>query len=60
MPPLKDSDRNTVVSIKAKEALVPRSAFPKSPTNLIESPAISYRLAHTKITKEVVAQEFII
>ena len=51
-----DSDGNTAVSMKAKEALVRKSAFPKPPTNLLELPVTSFGLAHTKITKEVVAQ----
>ena len=42
--------------MKAKEALVRRSAFPKPPTNLIEPPVTSFGLAHTKITEEVIAQ----
>ncbi len=42
--------------MKAKEALVQRSAFPKPPTNLIEPPVTSFGLAHTKITEESVAQ----
>ncbi len=55
-PALKDSDGNTAVSMKAKEALVRRSAFPKPPINLIEPPVIPFRSAHTKITEEAVAQ----
>ncbi len=55
-PALKDSDGNTAVSIKAKEVLVRKSAFPKLPTNLVEPPITSFGLAHTKITKEVVVQ----
>ena len=32
MPALKDSDGNTAVSMRAKEALVQKSAFAKPPT----------------------------
>ena len=55
-PALKDSDGNTAVSMKAKEALVRRSAFPKPPPNPIEPPISPYGLLHTKISEEVVAQ----
>ena len=58
-PAFRDSDRNTAVSMKAKEVLVQKSAFPKPPTNLIELPVISLGLAHTKITEEVVAQALV-
>ncbi len=44
------------VSMKAKEALVRRSAFPKPPPNLFEPLVIPFGLAHTKITEEIVAQ----
>ena len=44
------------VSMKAKEALVRRSAFPKPPTNLVEPPVTSFGSAHTKISEEVVGQ----
>ena len=53
---LKDGDGNTAVSIKAKEALVRRSAFPKPPPNFIEPPIISCGIVHIKITKETIAQ----
>ena len=42
--------------MKAKEALVRKSAFPKPLINLFEPPVIPSGLAHTKITEEVVAQ----
>ena len=42
--------------MRAKEALVWRSVFPKPPTNLIEPPVISFESAHTKINEEVVGQ----
>lgn len=56
MPALKDSDGNTAVSMRAKEALVRKSAFPKSPTNVIQPLRLSFGSAHTKITEELVAQ----
>ena len=59
MPALRDSDGNTAVSIKAKEALVRKSAFLKPPTNLVELPVISLGLAYTKIIEEVVAQALV-
>ena len=42
--------------MKAKEALVRRSAFPKPPPNLFERPVTPRGVAHTKITEETVAQ----
>ena len=59
IPAFRDSDGNTAVSMKAKEALVRKSAFPKPPINLVELPVISLGLAHTKITEEVVAQALV-
>ena len=53
---LKDSEGNIVVSIKAKEALVRKSAFPYPPPNLLEPLAIPFQLAHTKITEKTMAQ----
>ena len=55
-PALTDVDGNTAVSMKAKEALVRRSAFPKPPPNSIEPPLMSCGMAHTRITEERVAQ----
>ena len=59
-PVLKDSNGNTAVSMRAKEALVRRSAFPKPPTNLIESLVTALGFAHTKISEELVGQALII
>ena len=42
--------------MKAKEAMVRRSAFPKPPTHLIKPPVLSFGLAHANITEEMVAQ----
>ncbi len=42
--------------MRAKKALVWRSAFSKPPTNLFEPPVISFGSAHTKINEEVVGQ----
>ncbi len=55
-PALKDSDGNTAVFMKAKEALVRRSAFSKPPPNLVEPPVTPCGLAHANITEETVAQ----
>lgn len=55
-PALKNSNRNMTVSIKAKDVLVQKSAFPKLLTSLILTPIIFLRLAHTKITEEMIAQ----
>lgn len=52
---LKNSDRNTAVSIKVKKALVQRSIFPKPPTIIFKPLLIPFGLAHIKITKEMVA-----
>ena len=53
---LKDNERNIAVFMKAKEALVRKSAFPKPPPNFFETPTIPLKLAHTKITEEIVGQ----
>lgn len=42
--------------MRAKEALVQRSVFPKPPINLTTPPVTSFGLAYTKITEEMVAQ----
>ncbi len=55
-PALKDSDGNTALFMKAKEALVRRSAFPKPPPNPVESLVSPYGLLHRKVTEEVVVQ----
>lgn len=55
-PASQDRVGNIVVSIKTKEALVRRSAFPKSPTNISESPAILFGSAHTKIHETLVGE----
>lgn len=57
---LKDSDRNTAVSMKAKKALVRRSAFPKLQPNSIEPLVSSYGLLYIKVIEEVVAQALMI
>lgn len=41
--------------MKAKEALVRRSAFSKPLPNPIEPPITPRKMAHTKITEEIVA-----
>lgn len=46
--------------MKAKEAMVWRSTFPKPPINLNQTPAIPSRLADTSIIKEMVTQALII
>ena len=47
------------VSMKVKETLVQKSAFPKPPINLFKSPVIPSGLAHTKIIKKVITQALI-
>lgn len=42
--------------MKAKEALVSKSAFPKPPANLREPPVICPATAHVKVIQEVVSQ----
>ncbi len=59
MPALKDSDGNTIVSIKTKETLIKRSVFSKLSPNPSELLVSFYGLLYTKITIEVVAQVFI-
>ena len=55
-PALKDNEGNIAVSMKAKEALVRKSAFPRPPPNFLKTPAIPLGLAYTKITEETVGQ----
>ena len=55
----RDSVGNTAVSMKAKKVLIQKSAFLKLSRNLVEPLVISFRLAHIKITKEVVVQALI-
>lgn len=55
MPDLKDSDGNTVISKKTKEALVWRKTFSKLPTNFIKPLVVSSRSAYIKIIKKLVA-----
>lgn len=42
--------------MKAKEALIRKSVFPKPLTNLFQSLAVFSGLAYIKITKEIIAQ----
>lgn len=42
---LKNSNRNSAVSMKAKKALVKKSAFLKPPSDLLKSPMIPHGLA---------------
>ena len=53
---LKDGDGDMAVSMKAKKALVQKSAFSKLPTNLIEPPVMFFGSAHMKINEKVVGQ----
>lgn len=55
-PALRDSEGHTDVLIKAKEALIRKSAFPKPPTNLAKLPVTFSGMAHTKIIQEIVSQ----
>lgn len=42
--------------MKAKEALVRKSAFPKPPTNLAEPPVLCSGIAPLKVTEKAVSQ----
>ena len=55
-PALKDIEGHIAVSMKAKEALVHKSAFPKPPTNLAERPSLFSGIAHMKVTEKAVSQ----
>ena len=46
--------------MKAKEASVRKSSFPKPPTNLVKRPVTSFGLAYTRISEEVIAQALMI
>lgn len=52
---LKNTKRHTAISMKAKEALVHKSAFPKPPANLVELLILSSGMAHIKVTPEAVS-----
>lgn len=52
---VKNSDRNTAMSIKGNEILMQKSVFPKPPSNFVKPPVTSFGLVYTKIIKEVVA-----
>lgn len=53
---LKNSYRNTTMSMKAKETLVWESAFPKLLINLVKSLVTLFGSTHTKVNEEVVGQ----
>ena len=55
-PALKDNEKNLAVSMKAKEALIRKSAFPKPLPNFLETSTIPLGLAYTKITKDTMGQ----
>ena len=55
-PVLKDTEGNIAVTMKAKEALVRKSAFAKPLIGLAEPPVISPGMAHIKVTEEAVSQ----
>lgn len=44
------------MSMKAKEVLAQKSTFSKPLTNYVIFPVTYFRLAHTKITEDVIAQ----
>lgn len=52
IPALKDPDGNIATSMKAKEALVRRSAFPKPPIGLEPEPFVLPGVAHRGVTEE--------
>ena len=54
-PALKDPEGNIATSMKAKEDLVRRSAFPKPPLSLDPEPTIVPGIAHKKVTEVEVA-----
>lgn len=54
-PVLKDSDGNIATSIKAKEDLIRKSAFPKPPISLDHEPVITPGIAHKSVTEVEVA-----
>lgn len=55
-PALKNIERYIAVFIKAKEALVCKSAFFKSPTNLAEPSSLFFGIAYMNITEKAVSQ----
>lgn len=56
MPTLKDTKGYIAVSMKAKEALVHKSAFPKLSINLAEPIDLFSGVAHKKVMEKVVSQ----
>lgn len=57
---LKDGNRNILVFIKTKEALIKTSAFFKPTPNFVERLIIPWKITYKKITKETVAQTLVI
>ena len=53
-PALKDARGNIATSMKAKEALVRKSAFPKPPTSRNIEPVITSGVAYKEVTEKVI------
>lgn len=51
---MKDAERNIATSMKAKEALVRKFAFPKSPVSGSVEPVVIPGIAHKKVTEKVI------
>ena len=54
-PALRDPEGNIATSMKEKEALVCKSAFPKPPRSIGPEPRIKAGIAHTDITEEKIS-----
>ena len=59
MPALRDSKGNIATSMKEKEALICKLAFPKPPRNIGPELCIRAGIAHTDITKEKISYALI-
>lgn len=56
---LNNGDKNTTISLKAKKTFIKRLAFSKLLLNPIKLPIISFKIAHIKVAKGIVAQVLI-
>lgn len=58
-PALKDPEGNIATSMKAKEALVRKSAFPKLPSDFRPDQRIEPGIAHVTITEDIVCKALV-
>ena len=56
-PALKDTEGHVATSMKAKEALVCKSAFPSPPKSVHSEPIVMPGVAHQMVTKDIIVEE---